>query len=165
MPLPDGAFDAVLCQLGLQFVPDKPAAVREMHRVAAKGGRVLASVPRPSEFFGVLDVAAARRVPGAAEFVRAVFSLNDPVEVERLFRGAGFRDLTVRRYTKTVRLPAPRDFLWQYVQCTPIAGLVADAGEEVLAALERDVVAGWQPWTANGGMTYEQEMIVAAARR
>lgn len=164
MPLADGVFDVVLCQLGLQFVVDKPAALREMHRVAARGGRVLASVPRPSAFFGVLDQ-AARRIPGASEFVRAVFSLDDPDEVERLFRGAGFRDVTVRRYAKTLRLPSPREFLWQYVQCTPLAEQVAGAEHEVLAALEREVVAGWQPWVANGGLAYEQEMLVAVARR
>jgi ubiquinone/menaquinone biosynthesis C-methylase UbiE len=165
MPLPDGGFDLVLCQLGLQFVEDRPAALREMHRVTAPGGRVLASVPRPSEFFGVLDQAAARRIPPAAEFVRAVFSLNDPAEVERLFRGAGFGEVTVRRYAKRLRLPAPRDFLWQYVQCTPLAGEVAGARQEALAGLERDVVDGWQRWVVNGGMEYEQEMLVATARR
>jgi SAM-dependent methyltransferase len=165
MPLPDGSFDVVLCQLGLQFVTDKPAVLREVHRVTAKGGRVLVTVPRPSVFFAVLEDASARRILGAAEFVRAVFSLNDPDEVERLFRGAGFRDVTVRRYTKTLRLPPPRDFLWQYVQCTPLAEQVAGAEQAVLAALERDVVDGWQPWVRNGGMSYEQEMIVAVARR
>ena len=33
MPLPDDAFDVVLCQLGLQFMPDKLAALQEMRRV------------------------------------------------------------------------------------------------------------------------------------
>ena len=32
IPLPDTAFDVVLCQLGLQFVADKSAALREMRR-------------------------------------------------------------------------------------------------------------------------------------
>lgn len=31
MPLPDAAFDVAYCQLGLQFFPDRPAALREMH--------------------------------------------------------------------------------------------------------------------------------------
>ena len=165
MPLPDGAFDVVLCQLGLQFVADKPAALREMHRVAARGGRVLASMPRPSAFFGVLDDATSRRIPGAVGFVHTVFSLDDPAEVDRLFRGAGFGDVTVRRYAKTLRLPAPRDFVWQYIRSTPLAGQVAAADPELRAALERDVVQGWQPWVVNGGMEYEQEIIVAVARR
>jgi len=165
MPLPDGAFDVVLCQLGLQFIEDKAAALREMHRVVAKGGRVLVSVPTPTEFFGVLDEAFARRIPGAAEFVRAVFSLNDPAELEQLFRRAGFRDVAIRRYTKTLRLPSARDFLWQYVQCTPLAAQLADADHALLEALERDVVGGWRPWATGSGIKYEQGMIVVTARR
>ncbi len=37
MPLPDDAYDVVLCQLSLQFFPDKPAALKEMRRVLAPG--------------------------------------------------------------------------------------------------------------------------------
>jgi ubiquinone/menaquinone biosynthesis C-methylase UbiE len=165
MPLPDGAFDVVLCQLGLQFIEDKAAALREMHRVAAKGGRVLVSVPTPTEFWETPEAAFGRRIPGAAEFVRAVFSLKDPAEVERLFRAAGFRDVAVRHYAKTIRLPAARDWLWQYVQCTPLAGQLAEADHALLEAIEREVVEGWKPWTSGGGMSYEQRMIVATARR
>jgi hypothetical protein len=141
------------------------AALKPGERVLAKGGRVLASVPTPTEFFGVLDAAFARRIPDAAAFVRAVFSLNDPAEVERLFRGAAFQGVVVRQYTRTMQLPAPRDFLWQYVQCTPLAAQLAEADHALLESLERDVVAGWQPWTTATGMRYDQGMIVATARR
>ncbi len=44
LPFPDAAFDAVLCQQGLQFFPDRPLAVREIHRVLRPGGRVAVSV-------------------------------------------------------------------------------------------------------------------------
>ena len=39
MSLPDASFDVVLCQMGLQFVRDRHAALREMHRVLVPGGR------------------------------------------------------------------------------------------------------------------------------
>src|SRR5688500_1839868 len=45
MPLPNEAFDVVLCQLALQFMPDKAAALREMRRVLAIDGRVAINVP------------------------------------------------------------------------------------------------------------------------
>jgi ubiquinone/menaquinone biosynthesis C-methylase UbiE len=48
MPLPDGAFDVVLCQQGLQFFPDQPAALSEMHRVLTPNGRLALSVCDPS---------------------------------------------------------------------------------------------------------------------
>ena len=79
MPLPDNAFDVVLCQLGLQFVADKSAALREMRRVMAPGGRVLVTTPPPNAFFDVLDRAMTRHVGSeAGAFVRMVFSLDDP---------------------------------------------------------------------------------------
>ena len=45
MPLPDESFDVVLCQLGLQFVPDESAALREMRRGLVPGGRLIMSLP------------------------------------------------------------------------------------------------------------------------
>jgi ubiquinone/menaquinone biosynthesis C-methylase UbiE len=166
MPLPDHAFDVVLCQLGLQFVTDKHAALVEMHRVLAPGGRALVSVPRQMPLFEVLHEAVERHVdPSAAAFVRMVFSLHDPAEIERLFERAGFRDVRVRSYSKPLRLPPAKDFLWQYIQCTPLAGATAALSADRLAALERHAVEGWQPWTENGGMTYSQEMLVASGRK
>ena len=43
MPLPDAIFDAVVCQQGLQFFPDRPAALSEMRRVLKPGGRLALS--------------------------------------------------------------------------------------------------------------------------
>ena len=39
LPFRDAEFGAVLCQQGLQYVPDRPAALQEMKRVLASGGR------------------------------------------------------------------------------------------------------------------------------
>jgi len=41
MPLPEAAFDVVLCQQGLQQFPDRRAALREIRRVLRPGGRLL----------------------------------------------------------------------------------------------------------------------------
>jgi ubiquinone/menaquinone biosynthesis C-methylase UbiE len=166
IPLPDNGFDAVFCQLGLQFVADKVAAIREMHRVLVPGGRVLVSTPPPSAFFDVLDEALARHVGReAAGFVRMVFSLHDPTTIERLFREAGFNAVTVRTDTKTLQLPAARDFLWQYVHSTPLAPMLSNLDAGRIAALESDVVHGWQPWSNDDGMRPEQGLNVAKARK
>ncbi len=43
LPFPDGSFDLVLVQQGLQFFPDKAAAAGEMYRVLAPNGRAVTS--------------------------------------------------------------------------------------------------------------------------
>jgi ubiquinone/menaquinone biosynthesis C-methylase UbiE len=49
LPFEEGVFNVVLCQLGLQFFPDKSLALREMARVLTSGGRLLLSVFTPIE--------------------------------------------------------------------------------------------------------------------
>src|SRR5262249_56846905 len=44
MDVPEASCDVVLCQQGLQFFPDRPASLREMHRVLRSGGRLVLSV-------------------------------------------------------------------------------------------------------------------------
>jgi ubiquinone/menaquinone biosynthesis C-methylase UbiE len=166
MPLPDASFEVVLCQLGLQFVRDKEAAVREMRRVLVPGGQVFISVPKPMPIFEVMHDAIARHIDAAtASFVHLVFSLGDRPALERLLDGAGLHDVTVRAETKEMHLPSAADFLWQYIQSTPLAPSIMAADENRRAALERDVVNGWKTWADGDGMTYHQEMLVASGRR
>ena len=166
IPLPDSAFDVVLCQLGLQFVADKSAALREMRRVLAPGGRVFVTTPPPNAFFDMLDKAMTQHVGSeAGAFVRMVFSLHDAAILGRLFRDAGFVDVNIRSDAKALRLPAAREFLWQYVHCTPLTGMLASLDAARIAALERDMVDRWAPWSDADGMRYEQGMCVSTARK
>jgi hypothetical protein len=43
--------------------------------------------------------------------------------------------------------------------------MLASLGAAGLAALEREVVDRWGPWSIGAGMTYEQGMNVAKARK
>lgn len=44
LALPDAGFDLALCALGLMYVPEVDAALRELHRVLRPGGRVVLAV-------------------------------------------------------------------------------------------------------------------------
>lgn len=166
MPLSDASFDVVLCQLGLQFMRDKAAALREMRRVLVPGGQVFITVPKLMPIFDVMHGAIARHIdPGTAAFVHLVFSLGDRASLERLLEHAGFDDVTVEPVTKEFHLPAAADFLWQYIQSTPLAPSIMGADEHRRMALEREVVDGWHPWADGGGMTYQQDMLIASGRR
>jgi ubiquinone/menaquinone biosynthesis C-methylase UbiE len=166
VPLPDQSFDVIFCGLGLQFFDDKAAALREMHRVLKPGGRVYISTPVPNAFFDLFDRAIARHVSEeASAFVHAVFSLNDPRAMEALLTGAGFSSVATRTHPRSIQLPPAREFMWQYIYCTPLMVVLPQSGTAQTEALERDVAAGWQPWATGEGLRYEQSTLVSSARR
>jgi SAM-dependent methyltransferase len=81
LPFPDASFDAVACAFGLMFVPDKPLALREFHRVLRPGGKIVLSVwdslaANPASL--VLHELATALVPGdPITFMGVPFSLHD----------------------------------------------------------------------------------------
>lgn len=167
MPLPDNAFDVVICQMGLQFIPDKLAALREMHRVLDTGGRVLVTLPGPKPpIFAIVRDALARHLsPEAASFADLVFSMHDPDQIAQLIRSAGFREIDIQAKLKTLNVPPPSDFLWQYVHSTPMAEAAAQAGEAERDALEREVREQCQEFVVDGSMVLEVRMTTAIGRK
>ncbi len=167
MPLQDGTFDVVLCQMGLQFVANKLGALREMRRVLAPGGRVLISVPGPTPpLFAIMADGLARHIgPEAASFAQVVFSLHDGDELAGLLKSAGFQDIEARTATKSLQVSEPRDFLWQYIHSTPLVAAIAKTDKAKRTAFERDVISLWQPFVANRSMTLEVGMTTAIALR
>lgn len=98
LPFPDGAFDIVLCQHGLQFVPDRVGAVREMRRVLSPGGRALVIVLQALErhpVFEALMGSTARHLSLPLPAVTIPFSLDDAEELQILFTTAGFRHVDI----------------------------------------------------------------------
>lgn len=169
MPFSDGAFDVAYCQLGLQFFPDRPAALREMHRVLVSGGRrglmVWRGIER-SPGFDILAAALARHVgPEAAGIMRAPFGLAEAEELRGLMAAAGFRDITIRPVAGTVRFPSVARFVQDYVAGSPLAGHVAKVSDEARAALVGEVGDALRSHLAGGALAFPIEAHLASARK
>jgi len=157
MPLADDSFDVVLCQMGLQFIPNKVQALKEIRRVLGPGGRVVLNLPGPIPelFVGMRDALAQHIDPQCARFVDVVFSLHDADRLKGMLAEAGFSDISSERAQKTLRLPPAEDFLWQYAHSTPLAALVGKASEEQRGALGRDVAARRKKFAAGDALSLE----------
>jgi SAM-dependent methyltransferase len=99
LPFPDGAFDVVVSQFGLMFVPDPTLALREMIRVLTPGGRlavaVWASLTDTPAYEA--EVAIVERLAGATAGapLRAPFILGDQARLAEHFRAAGIPGATI----------------------------------------------------------------------
>ena len=101
LDLPDASFDAVLCRLGLMYMPHPVTALREWRRVLRPGGRVAVAVFSTPDrnSWGALPASIIRRraqLPPPVPGQPGPFSLGAPGMLEDLFRQAGFADVEVR---------------------------------------------------------------------
>jgi ubiquinone/menaquinone biosynthesis C-methylase UbiE len=149
---PNEAFDIVTCHQGLQFFPDKPAALREMRRVLAPGGRVAIATWRPLD-----DVPLIRDLHRVAERYLGTFtdfrhSLGDGDALKRLLSDAGLQRVQVETVTRTVRFGGGAEVLGRLntmavVGMSPAAKRMTDEERaHVTEAIARDSVNALQEY-------------------
>lgn len=145
LPFPDDSFDLVLCQMGLQFFPDKPAALAEMRRVLASGGRVGLAVWQGLDkhpFWATLNEALLKRLGIPA--VQIPFSLGNPDELRALLTAVGFSGVEVQPLPITTRFRDPERFVPLQVSASAAAipslqRLDAHARRELADAVQADM--------------------------
>jgi SAM-dependent methyltransferase len=169
LPFGDRSFEVVCCQLGLQYVPDRAAALAEMARVLAPGGRLAAMVWRSIEHspgFALLAEALDRHVgPAAGATMRAPFGLGDEETLRGPVAGAGFQEVSVDRQAGTVRFGSTRDFLLAQGSGSPLAAPIGAATPEARAALRSEVETALSPWQDPAGLAFPIEALLIGARR
>jgi ubiquinone/menaquinone biosynthesis C-methylase UbiE len=112
LPLRTGEqFDVVLCQQGLQFFADKPAAAAQMRAELAPGGRLAVSVWRADDEMPLLRelrLVAERHVGPIAD---QRYNFGDAAALEALLRDAGLRDMQSKTLSRTLRFTDGASFL------------------------------------------------------
>jgi ubiquinone/menaquinone biosynthesis C-methylase UbiE len=117
LDLPAGSFDLVVCQQGLQFFSDRAAAVREMERVLAPGGRPALNVWQGLERHPVFEAFAEAELRHLAKLgvtraeVVAPFSLGDAEELRALLEQADLRDIEIVPRSLEVHFPDSERFV------------------------------------------------------
>jgi len=163
--LAPASFDAVLCQQGLQFFPDKARAMREMHRVLRRGGRLALSVWTGIGPYNSAVGAALARVLDADTADRFLASRRAPSEDEmrRLAREAGFAAVDLRISLLEIRLPRVDRFVLEHLAATPVAAALAAAEPAARQRLGASVAEQLQRFAQGEGIAYPEETYVLTA--
>lgn len=149
LPFEDSAFDAVVCQFGFMFIPDKPKALRAARRVLKPGGRFFFNVwdrIEDNEFADLSVATLARLYPvNPPNFMaRIPHGFHDKTVIERLLREAGYSRIEIDTLGKTSHAPSASEPALGYCQGTPMRGEIEakGAGElERATAAVKDAIA------------------------
>lgn len=124
LPFADRSFDAIACQYGVMFFPDKVESMREARRVLKTGGRYI---------FNVWDSLEHNPLPGTVtSTLAAMFPDNPPVflaktpygwfdraEIERVVRAGGFTQVALETLEFPSIAPTAEDAARGFVEGTP----------------------------------------------
>lgn len=171
LPVSDGEqFDVLVCQQGLQFFADKPAAAREMHRVLAPRGRLVVATWRPIEeipMFRELHEVAERHV---GSMVDQRHAFGDAEALRSLLTDAGFQGVKIETLSRKIRFENPLVFV--RLNAMAIAGMNAatkslsdDARAQLVAAIVEDSARVLPAYAQGSGIEFEIRSNVATARR
>ncbi len=170
LDVPDGTFDIVLCQQGLQFFPDRLGALAEMRRVLKPGGRAGVAVWCAIEECPLWDALASAvgEVLGKESeigFRSGPWGLPEEDELARLFEASDFSDVTVSRWVLPTRFEGGAAQLVATLAAASVGPQVAALDADGRAALLACAEAALAPFQSNGELHSEAAThIVVAAR-
>jgi len=170
VPFKDGAFDAVVCQFGVMFFPNKDVSYREVHRVLAPGGHYLFSVwdsHRHNPFGRIAHETAASFFPAdPPQFYTVPFSYCEIDPIKESLIDAGFNDISVAVVRQEKDIPDTARFARALVYGNPLIDQIKQRGgvdpDQVVGALAQ---ALRREFGADPGRMPLQAIVFSATRR
>jgi SAM-dependent methyltransferase len=145
LDFPDAAFDLVVCQFGVMFFPDKPAAFAEARRVLRPGGRLLFTawdtVAGSTFALELVDAVGTVLAGDPPDFLaRVPYGYSDPAAITSDVAGGGLRvesiDHVVLHSTSSAR-----EIAEGFCQGTPLRFALSEHGslDELTAAVDAEM--------------------------
>jgi len=146
LPFDEGTFDAVVCQFGLMFVPNKKLAMRECYRILSSGGVFLFNVWDSIERnpFGQI---AHRTIASFFEhdppsFYELPFGFYDADLIRGLLQSAGFKAIAASLVMLPCLSSSAADFAIGLVCGNPVSTAIQEHGvemDDVIRAVTREI--------------------------
>ncbi len=170
LPVASQSADAVSCQQGLQFFPDRPAALLEMRRILAPAGQLAVSVWAGIEQcppFAAVQ-AALRDAAGpdfAERFQAGPWGMPGEEELRGLLEEAGFTEVRVKTAVLPVTFEGGAAQLLSTLATAPLATELESLPAERRDRLVNAFAEAVQPLLDGGQVRSHLTSHIATARR
>jgi SAM-dependent methyltransferase len=166
LPFPDGSFDAVVCQFGIMFFPDKDKGYREAFRVLAPGGRYLFNVwdsLHHNSIAQAMDEALEKFFDERPNFFDTVFGYYRVDDIRDALHAAGFGRVVIAVEPRRGELPDIPAIARGTVFGTPLHEQIKQRGGDP-AAVQEEMTAALRR-RATGPGAFARQAIVFEARK
>ncbi|HZS68507.1 MAG TPA: class I SAM-dependent methyltransferase [Burkholderiales bacterium] len=142
LPFKDETFGAVVCSLGVMFVPEKRKFFSETRRVLLEGGTLLFTTwdrlelnPHAMAAAGLME----EMFPGdpEMEFTKIPYGFNDEAAIRRYLDDARFGDVRIDKVKIEAKAPSARAFATGQVRGTPRGALFEKRGVKLDEVVEK----------------------------
>ena len=165
LALPDASFDVAFCALGLMYVPDPGAAVREMRRVVRPGGRVLVSVWGPRARCGWAGVFGIVEAEVASDVCPLFFALGERGALARECAAAGLALQREALVATTLRYADTEEACSAAFVGGPVALAWSRFDEDTRLRAAARYAASIAAWRDDDGYALPGEFVVVEAAR
>jgi SAM-dependent methyltransferase len=165
LKLPDAGFDLVLCVLGLMYVPDPDAALRELHRVLRPGGRAVLAVWGErarcgwAPLFGIVDAEVR------SEVCPLFFGLGQGDALARRCASAGLQVTLERRRSDTLDYRDAAEACAAAFAGGPVALAWSRFDESVRERVQLRYLGAIAAWRDGEGYCVPAEYVIVTAQR
>jgi ubiquinone/menaquinone biosynthesis C-methylase UbiE len=162
LDLPDATFDAVLCSLGLMYVPDPARAIREWLRVVKPGGRVVIAVWGKRVNCGWSPVFPIVDAEVETEVCPLFFSLGEPDALASLCRDSGFENVHQERIATILKYRDADEACDAVFVGGPVALAWSRFDPDVRARVRARYKHAIEPWRRRQGYRIPGEFVIVA---
>jgi len=133
LPFEDRSFDAVACQFGAMFFPDKVQGYREARRVLKPGSHFFFNVwdtIEENDFADVITQALATVFPNDPPrfMARTPHGYHDEKQIREELKAAGFTNISIDAVDARSKAASPRDPAVAYCEGTPLRSEIEARG-------------------------------------
>jgi ubiquinone/menaquinone biosynthesis C-methylase UbiE len=161
LAVPDGSFDLAVCALGLMYMPDPLAALKEMHRALRAGGRVAVAVWGSREHCGWAEIFPIVEKRVASEVCPLFFQLGNGDALKMTMEMAGFTDVIVERMTTTIRYENENDAVGAAFAGGPVALAYSKFDQATKMTAHAEYLASISGYRRGNGYEVPGEFVIA----